>query len=86
MEWQKAGEKFILGHQCHSVDKLESAVNRITEDDETDNLFLVRVQQRFEFSYKIYGLDIKLIERIVKTYQSKTFKETTLGVLLSGVK
>lgn len=86
MEWQQAGEKFFLGPQCHSVGKLESSIFRITEDDETDNLFLVRVQKKFEFSYKVYGLDIKLIERIARTYTSKTFQEKTLGVLLSGVK
>lgn len=84
MEWQQAGEKFFLGDRCHSVGKLEAAVYRLTEDDETDNLFLVRVQRNFDFSHKIYGLDSKFIAHVLKTYN--TFQENTLGVLLSGVK
>lgn len=86
MEWQQAGEAFFLGPKCHSAQDLPPSVYRVTEKEDSDGLYLTRVQRNFTFDYKIYGLDSKFIQRVHKTWMSRDFKDKTLGVLLSGVK
>jgi DNA-directed RNA polymerase subunit F len=46
--------------------------------------YLVREQEEFVFDYKLYGLEEKLIKRVLKAYEQKG--HGNLGVLLNGLK
>lgn len=45
--------------------------------------FLETFQTKYEFPYKIYGLEDKFIDRVIKTYENS---KGNMGILLNGVK
>ncbi len=80
--WNHAGDNFFLG-ETKPIPVLEPAIYRVSEVKNT--IYLVRVQQSYEFPYKLYGLDTKFIERVKKTFAHPDFTGN-LGILLSGLK
>lgn len=81
--WVMRGGDFHLSEkQKNTFKKLEPAVYELQP-----NMFgfhLSPLSEKFEFSYKIYGLETDLVKRVLKYY----FKTDSgnLGVLLNGVK
>jgi len=55
----------------------------ILEQDPIMGKYLRPLSEDFQFDYKIYGLEAKLINRVLKTYKAS---EGNLGVLLNGLK
>ena len=53
------------------------------ELDPKKGFYLEKMDERFDFQHKIYGVEEKLINRAKKTYDNTT---RNLGVLLNGVK
>ena len=45
--------------------------------------YLTKIEDQFEFSHKLYGLETSLIDRIVRTWDGTN---KNLGVLLNGLK
>jgi DNA-directed RNA polymerase subunit F len=80
--WTQGGNKLRLNYPAVEINKLENAIYGIGFDDY--GWFLHKINDSFEFPFKVYGLESKLINRIVKTYQATT--SGNLGVLLNGVK
>lgn len=78
----KGGDYHLSEKQKNTQKKLEPGVYELQP-----NMFgfhLAPLSEKFEFSYKIYGLETDIIKRVLKYY----FKTDTgnLGVLLNGVK
>lgn len=78
----KGGDYHLSEKQKNTQKKLEPGVYELQP-----NMFgfhLTPLSEKFEFSYKIYGLETDIIKRVLKYY----FKTDTgnLGVLLNGVK
>ena len=80
--WSYGNNKYRLNYPVIEIDMLENAVYNVGVDDY--GYFLYKVTDSFEFGYKIYGLESKLINRVLKTYTSTP--NGNLGVLLNGVK
>lgn len=80
--WSITGGSHYLSYPSVEQEKLENAVYRV-HVDAFGRFFLVKVADKFKFDYKLYGLENKLINRILKTY---SHVDGNLGVLLNGLK
>ncbi len=82
--WTQIGNEF---HQMDSrmalVDELPKAVYTAKYDDRTGEVYLERIDDKFTFNTKIYGLEDKFIAHVLKTYENT---DRNLGVLLNGSK
>ena len=80
--WIESDDIFYLQDIRTEHKKLQNWVYTL-EQDALGNKFLKKIGEKFDFDYKIYGLESKLIDRVVKTYKSTS---GNLGVLLNGLK
>jgi hypothetical protein len=83
MEWNVQGLKHYLLPQANIAQTLEPAIYILNFDKITNQLYLDRDKDSFNFDYKIYDLDKKFIDRVVKTYHNT---KNNLGILLHGIK
>lgn len=81
--WITSGNFYALKEVSQQLNALPVAIYRMNEDQMTKEIYLTQVQERFDFSYKVYGIERPLINRIVKTYQHTS---GNLGILLNGTK
>jgi len=79
--WGVNGEIYSPEKFSHQVEKLPAAVYLIGQS--MFGYYLEMIEEKFEFPYKIYGLERSLIDRVKRTYQ---YGNTNLGVLLNGIK
>lgn len=82
-QWVQSSNNFFLREVSQNVPELAKSVYKVEQDPRTGELYLAQVQDMFDFPYKIYGIETKFINRVIKTYHST---KGTLGVLLNGVK
>lgn len=80
--WVNAGNRYYLQDVSTNQDSLEKSVYSI-EVDEKGNLYLAKKANEFEFDFKVYGLEQRFIDRVIKTYQNTS---GNIGLLLNGVK
>lgn len=81
--WITFGNSYSLKEVSQQLPKLPAAIYRACENPLTKEIYLTQVQSRFNFEYKVYGIESPLISRIVTTYKHTT---GNLGVLLNGTK
>lgn len=80
--WSKSGDTYNLTSQAQDVEKLEGGVYKL-DIDMIGTHYLTRIQDKYEFNYKIYGLETSFIDRVLKTFNNT---KANLGILLNGVK
>lgn len=80
--WVTRSNEYFLHEVSQQCDKLPLGIFMVREGP-NGNLFLSRTKDRFEFPYKVYGVEDKFIERVHRTYHNTL---TNIGVLLNGVK
>lgn len=80
-KWTKNGNTFRLDDISTQIKELPVGVYSLEQS--LFGFYLNRIEDSFEFNYKLYGLEESLINRIVKTWE-KTDKN--LGALLNGLK
>lgn len=80
--WIETDNKFFLREIRREHKKLEPHVY-ILEADDHGNMWLRKIDEEFQFDYKMYGLETTFIDRCVKTYQNT---DRNLGLLLNGIK
>lgn len=81
MSWSKSGSTYTPG-EYDVIDRLPNGVFEVALN-ERGQLVLHRISDRFDFSYKVYGIDESFIQRVVRTFHHRS---GNLGVLLHGVK
>ena len=64
---------------------LDDGIYQTMQNPMTGEIFLHRIADKFNFSFKLYGLDNKLISHVLNTYNKQENKHN-LGVLLNGAK
>lgn len=67
------------------LNELDKGIYQINQNQQTGELFLVRVADEFHFGFKLYGLDDTLITHVLDTYHKQSVRKN-LGVLLNGAK
>ena len=65
----------------HQVEKLPVSVYLIGRS--MFGYYLEKIEDKFEFTHKIYGLERSLIDRVKRTYEGGS---SNLGILLNGIK
>ena len=64
---------------------LDEGIYQTIQNPMTGEIFLNRIADSFHFGFKLYGLDNKLINHVIDTYNKQETKHN-LGVLLNGAK
>lgn len=83
--WRDMGGALVLSTPSSEHEALENALYRVGISDQL-GWYLVKVTNQFEFDYKLYGLESKFIDRVIKTYKATMNDMDNLGVLLNGIK
>ena len=65
------------------IDKLPKRVYTMNFDPDRHEIFLEDFADEFHFDFKIYGMESKLVEHIMRTFENTT---SNLGILFNGVK
>ncbi len=80
--WYDYGNEYWLKDKSVILEKLDNAVYVVNSNPL--GYFLVKEHNSFVFDYKIYGLEEKFINRVIRTYEMTN--SGNMGVLLNGVK
>lgn len=80
--WVQSANAFMLRETSAQLPTLPKGIYKVTVDP-YDELYLERVQDKFEFPYKVYGVETAFIKRVVKSWENTT---GNFGVLLNGMK
>lgn len=81
--WSGDYSALYLDHPVVEIEKLDNVIYKVNIDG-FGRFYLTKVSDDFSFDYKLYGLETKLVDRVLKTYQSTD--SGNLGVLLNGLK
>jgi broad-specificity NMP kinase len=82
--WAQYGGQYYLEYPSIEHKQLENAIYTVRFNPNNGQFYLEKVADSYQFDYKLYGLETKLVERVVKTYKTKG--TGNLGILLNGVK
>lgn len=82
-QWVQSANNFFIREVSQNVENLKPAVYKLEQMPMSGELYLSQVLEKYEFPYKVYGIETKFIERVKKTYNNTT---GNLGILLNGVK
>jgi len=80
--WYDYGNEIYHKYKAVMLDKLENCVYRLCID-EYKQFFLVKEVDEYTFPYKLYSLESKFIDRVIKSYSVTT---GNMGVLLNGLR
>lgn len=80
--WMKSGNKYFIGEDTDKTKKVPVGVYHIGVRPD-GALYLNNMGDRFEFPYKVYGVEQSFIDRIPITYNEIS---QNLGILLNGIK
>lgn len=81
--WNDEGNRLYLSFPSKEFDNLDNGAIYTVNVDEFGRFYLTKKSEGYKFDYKLYGLESKFINRVLKTY-SKT--NGNLGILLNGIK
>lgn len=80
--WIKKEKMYLMDASSQNLDCLPKGIYVVKFNPST-GIYLEKTSEGFEFNYKVYGVEMDFIERVVKSYEHAT---SNLGVLLNGVK
>lgn len=80
--WSAQGKRLYLSHPSEEFEYLENSIYTVSVDG-NGRIFLTKINDKFTFDYKLYGLESEFIERVKKTYSATI---GNLGILLNGLK
>lgn len=82
--WLKNGRVLKqVDNTIQVVDTLPKRVYSMGYDPDRHEIFLEDFADEFHFDFKIYGMESKLVEHIMRTFENTT---SNLGILFNGVK
>lgn len=80
-KWNRDGSTYTLSDNTKQIDSLPSGIYVLNKS--LFGFYLDKIEEKFEFGHKLYGLENGFIERVIKTWKSTN---KNLGVLLNGLK
>ena len=81
--WVKSGNSYFVRSNAMNVDLLPNGVYTISVDPMTKQANLEYIKERFEFPYKVYGIESSFVARVKKTWENT---KSNLGILMNGIK
>ncbi len=82
-QWVQSSNNFYIREVSQNVEKLTPAIYKLEEDPRSGEIYLSQVMDKYEFPYKVYGIETSFIDRVKTTYDNT---KGNLGILLNGVK
>jgi hypothetical protein len=79
--WIQKGNEFYIS-DTYDVQKLEPAIYSV-KYNQLLGYYLNKEKEKFDFKYKVYGLESNFINRVCKTFENQN---KNLGVLFYGIK
>ena len=67
------------------MDALDEGIYQTHQNPITGEIFLEKIGDQFGFGFKLYGIDEKLVNHVINTYNKQETKRN-LGILLNGAK
>lgn len=67
------------------MDALDEGIYQTHQNPLTGEIFLEKIGDKFGFGFKLYGIDDKLVNHVINTYNKQETKRN-LGILLNGAK
>jgi hypothetical protein len=80
-KWNQDGQTYTLSDNSKQIGSLPVGVYALRKS--MFGFYLERIEDKFEFNHKLYGLETELIDRVIRTWNSTN---KNLGVLLNGLK
>jgi hypothetical protein len=71
-QWQQSTNNFFIREVSQNVETLKPLVYKLEIDERTGELYLSQILDKFDFSYKVYGIETDFINRVEKTYNNTT--------------
>lgn len=81
--WHKSANCLFLRDNSSTQPSLENIVYNVVQDPQSKELFLMELYKSFGFDFKIYGLERKFIDKVLKAYRETS---GNFGILLNGIK
>lgn len=81
--WKQSGEDFFIDYEAVEIEKLQPHVYLLNFDQFRGTYYLSRLQEKYEFKFKVYGKDDAFVNRCVKAYENTN---DNMGILLNGIK
>ena len=66
-----------------TIESLDKKIYMMGIDEMTKEIYLEEFADNFHFDFKVYGVESRLINHIMKTYENTS---ANLGILFNGVK
>lgn len=82
-KWSQNGNEWHFNNASKQVEFLDNGVYILKHDEYHRFYWLEKFADNFKFDYKVYGLESKLINRVLTTYKNKG---GNLGILFNGLK
>lgn len=79
--WSQHGNSFYISDISTHKKQLELGVYLLTVD-EKQIINLSRINDKFPFNFKVYGIEDEFIKRVIKTWKHT---KSNLGILLNGI-
>jgi hypothetical protein len=84
MIWLKNGRELSqVEDSIQVIEELPKKIYTLQKKPLSGDLYLEEFADEFSFNFKLYGIETRFIEHVLKTFESTN---TNLGVLLNGVK
>ena len=80
-KWNQSGNLFKTGDEANQLDTLPVGIYTLGKG--MFGFYLERIDDKFEFNHKLYGLETSLINRVITTWNGT---DRNLGVLLNGLR
>jgi hypothetical protein len=80
--WSRSGNNLYIREVSQNQPKLEPGIYKLAITP-LEEIYLQLTYEKFQFPYKIYGVERKFIDRVVKTYNNTS---GNLGILMNGIK
>jgi hypothetical protein len=82
----KTGNFYSYGEDNFNIQPtLDEGIYQLHYNSDKKDFYLEKIQEKFFFGFKLYGVDNTLIKHVVDTYNKQTVKRN-IGVLLNGAK
>lgn len=82
--WIQRGDEFAsISNSAKILSELPNAIYNLEQNEISGEFFLCKLSEKFDFPFKVYGIEHKFIAHVMKTFEST---KGNLGILLNGVK
>lgn len=82
MSWITSNDEYHYIPEIATTSSLEPVIYNVEQNPLSGEIYLVKHQDKFDFSYKIYNKDSQFVDRCVKTFKALP---SNLGILLNGL-